>query len=563
MNKLWWQHRNIYQIYLRSFFDSNHDGIGDIQGVMQKLDYLKNLGIGIIWISPHYDSPMDDNGYDVRNFYEVSSDYGTIEDFKLMVEKAHSLDIKVITDLVLNHTSDEHPWFVAAKDPNHPDHQKYHDYYIWQPPKYDYLHQRIRPTRWIGWFGSPAWDYNEATNEYYLHIFSKKMPDLNWHCQAMKDDIKKMIKWWLELGIDGFRVDASNHLEKNWDFPDAFPGYENFSSIPKHHEYLQELGKELFVPYDVLTIGESGGANKEEALKYAGFGSNEFNMLIQFGHCWADINNNHPKLMGKWAQGTLDLTHIKNSFKNWYDMLYKKGWNVIYWHNHDQPRVLSHYGDDQEYHQISAKMLAMALYFMPGSAICYQGEEIGMTNVRYTSINQFRDVEVFTEYQNMLDRGLSETDALAVIKARCRDNARTPMQWNSAPYAGFSTKQPWIDVNTNYESINVKNQMHDSQSVLHTYQKILNLRKQDANIADGHLTYLDQASQSNFSYLNKGTNTDYLVLCNFRKENTRYELPLGGLEGYEYVMGNYENVHANTHDIELRPYETHVFRKHK
>jgi len=267
--------------------------------------------------------------------------------------------------------------------------------------------------------------------------------------------------------------------------------------------------------------------------------------------------------MGKWAQGTLDLTHIKNSFKNWYDMLYQKGWNVIYWHNHDQPRVLSHYGNDQEYHQISAKMLAMALYFMPGSAICYQGEEIGMTNVRYTSLDQFRDVEVFTEYQNMLNRGLSPDVALEVIKARCRDNARTPMQWSNAPYAGFSTIKPWIDVNSNYEAINVKDQMHDSQSVFHTYQKILNLRKNDANIADGHLTFLDQESQANFSYLNKGTTTDYLVICNFRAEPQTFALPMSGVTGYDYVMGNYEGFDVHNQFIKLRAYETHVFSKRK
>jgi oligo-1,6-glucosidase len=563
MEKLWWQHRNIYQIYLRSFFDANNDGIGDIEGVTKKLGYLKDLGIGIIWISPHYDSPMDDNGYDVRDFYQVSKDYGTLEQFKTMVEVAHSMDIKIITDLVLNHTSDEHLWFKAAKDPSHPDHLKYHDYYIWQPPKYDASGKRQRPTRWIGWFGSPAWDYNPETDEYYLHIFSKKMPDLNWHNRNMVDDLKTMIKWWLELGIDGFRVDASNHLEKNWNFPDTFPGYENFSSIPKHHEYLQELGRDLFVPYDVLTIGESGGATQEEALKYAGYGSNEFNMLIQFGHCWADIDNHHPKLMGKWAQGTLNLTYIKKSFKNWYDMLYQKGWNVIYWHNHDQPRVVSHYGDDGQFHQASAKMLAMALNFMPGSAICYQGEEIGMTNVLYQDISQFRDVEVFTEYQNMLESGLSEAEALAVIKARCRDNARTPMQWNSNDFAGFTTVEPWIDVNANYPSINVERQDKNPVSILNTYRKILKLRLSDINITDGHLEYLDIESLSDYSYLNSGVDREYLVLCNFREHPLEMTLDIENLKSFEYVMGNYEPVALMNKQLTLRPFETHVFSRIK
>ncbi|MCK7484811.1 MAG: alpha-amylase family glycosyl hydrolase [Bacillus subtilis] len=258
--------------------------------------------------------------------------------------------MKIITDLVLNHTSDEHPWFVAAKDPNHPKHKQYKDYYIWQPPKFaaDGSHQP--PTRWIGWFGDKAWEYNPLNGEYYLHIFSKKMPDLNWRSEAMRAEIKEMISYWIGLGVDGFRVDASNHLEKNWAFPDDYPGYQHFSSLPKHHEYLKELGTELFVPNDLLSIGESGGASKEEALQYAGFGSNEFNMLIQFGHCWSDINDNHPQLSGKWAKGHLRPSRIKESFHNWYQMLQGAGWNVIYWHNHDQPRIVSHYGDDLTYH---------------------------------------------------------------------------------------------------------------------------------------------------------------------------------------------------------------------
>lgn len=559
MNHYWWQHRNIYQIYLRSFYDTNGDGIGDIIGVTEKLDYLKSLGIGIIWISPHYDSPMDDNGYDVRDFYKVSSDYGTLDQFHDLIEKAHALDIKVITDLVLNHTSDEHEWFQAAINPKHPNHLKYHDYYIWQKPKYDQEGNRMRPTRWMGWFGAPAWDYNEATDEYYLHIFSKKMPDLNWHNESMKNDIKAMIKWWLDFGIDGFRVDASNHLEKNWEFPDAFPGYEHFSSIPKHHDYLEELGKELFVPYDIVTIGESGGASEAEALQYAGFGSNEFNMLIQFGHCWADVDNHHPRLMGKWAQGKLDIRNIKKSFKNWYDMLHQRGWNVVYWHNHDQPRVISHYGDDQLYWEVSAKMLAMALYFMPGSTICYQGEEIGMTNVKYTELSQFRDVEVFTEYQNMTNKGLSHEQALSVIRNRCRDNARTPMQWNKKAYSGFSTVKPWIDVNSDYDMINVESQDKNPNSILSMYRKILNLRNNDENIAFGQLTYLNLESLQDYSYINQGKDKTYLVLCNFSKEKLVVDLSQVKLYGFVHIMGNDHELPILGNFVTLKPYETHVY----
>jgi len=563
MDKKWWQKENIYQIYLRSFYDSNHDGIGDIPGVTQKLDYLKSLGIGIIWISPHYDSPMDDNGYDVRDFYQVSKDYGTIDDFKELIKQAHAKGIKIITDLVLNHTSDEHEWFKAALNPNHPDHHLYHDYYIWQKPKYDSFGNRIRPTRWIGWFGSPAWDYNELTDEYYLHIFSKKMPDLNWRNNSLREDIKKMIRWWLNLGIDGFRVDASNHLEKNWSFPDTFPGYENFSSIPKHHEYLKELGEEIFVPYDVLSIGESGGASKEEALLYAGYGSNEFNMLIQFGHCWADIDNHHPLLMGKWAQGTLHTSYIKKSFNHWYDMLSKKGWNVIYWHNHDQPRVVSHYGNDTCLHKKSAKMLATALYFMPGTAICYQGEEIGMTNVLYQNLNEFRDVEVFTEYQNFIDKGISPSEALEIIKARCRDNARTPMQWDSSQNGGFSDHQPWINTNSNYPDINLRNQVDDDSSIFRYYQSLLNYRNHNMEILDGTLTFIDIESEDSYLYTNEGEHEIYLVICNFK--NQEIDISLGNLDlsNYHYFKGNTALPLELNENMHLFPYDAVVYYRKK
>jgi glycosidase len=561
MKEAWWQQRTIYQIYLRSFFDTDGNGIGDLQGVIQKLPYLKSLGVGILWISPHYDSPMDDNGYDVRDFYRVSPDYGTMEDFRALVTAAHAMDLKIITDLILNHTSDEHPWFLAAKDPQHPDHGKYHDYYIWHRPKIDSQGKKIPPTRWIGWFGSPAWEYNPATDEYYLHIFSKKMPDLNWRCRPMVEDMKRMIRWWIELGIDGFRVDASNHLEKNWDFPDDFPGYRHFSSLPKHHEYLRELGTELFVPHDLLAIGESGGASEAEALQYAGFGSHEFNMLIQFGHCWADVDNHHPRLMGKWAQGNIDLRLIKNSFQNWFKMLEGKGWNVVYWHNHDQPRVLSHYGTEGPLRVESAKMLALGLYFMPGTAIVYQGEEIGMSNVDFTSLKDFRDVEVFTEYQNFLDKGYSHEEAMAILRARCRDNARTPMQWSPEPQAGFTTGTPWIRVNSNYVQVNVRSQNEDPDSVLNLYRTILALRQSDPNIREGRLTFIDLDDPADFSYLNEGLTEDHWVLCNFSSE-TRSFLPTSfPPKGFRPLFGNYPDWQARSAGMTMRPFETIVYRR--
>jgi len=562
MTREWWQKTNIYQVYIRSFFDTNADGIGDILGITAKLDYLLSLSVGAIWISPHYDSPMDDNGYDIRDFYRISSDYGTLSDFQNLIQQAHVRKIKIITDLVLNHTSDEHPWFLAAKDPTHPLHTKYHDYYIWHEPRYDATGKRMAPTRWLSWFGSSVWEYNPLTDEYYLHIFSRKMPDLNWRNPEMRAELKQMINWWLDLGIDGFRVDASNHLEKDWDFPDDFPGYQHFSSLPKHHQYLQELGREIFVSRNVLTIGESGGASQKEALMYCGYGSNEFNMLIQFGHCWADIDNHNPKLMGKWAQGKLEVHIIKESFQRWYEMLEGKGWNIIYWHNHDQPRVVSHYGNDSEvYRDLSAKMLALALYLMPGTAICYQGEEIGMTNVLYDDISCFRDVEVFTEYRNMLCKGFTEKQALAIIKARSRDNARTPMQWDASANGGFSKHEPWIETNPNYPIINVAKQDDDPDSVLNLYRTLLKMRVEDPNIADGSIEFIDIASDETYAYINSGATRDHLVLCNFTDHEAFVDLPECFLEGFELVLKNTAETPAFSSRFRLGPYHGLLYRR--
>lgn len=561
MEKKWWMETIIYQVYLRSFYDSNQDGIGDIKGITEKLDYLKRLGIETVWISPHYDSPMDDNGYDVRDFYKISCDYGNLDDFKELIKRIRDLKMKIIIDLVLNHTSDEHVWFQIAKNPNHPQFSKYHDYYIWQKPRIDDFNEKKPPTDWISWFGGPTWDYNEATDEYYLHIFSKKMPDLNWRNKEMIADMKEMIKYWIDLGVDGFRVDAANHLEKNWDFPQGNPGYEHFSSLAKHHDYIKELGKELFKPNDLLTLGESGGASKEEILKYVGFDSNEFNLLIHFGHCWADNGVDNGMITGKWNKGELRVDNIKKSYANQYRILKEDGWNLIYWHNHDQPRVVSHYGNDISYWYESAKMLAITLYFMPGTAIVYQGEEIGMTNVLYDDILDFRDVEVFTEYNNMLNRFVSKNDALQAIKDRCRDNARTPMQWSDDINGGFSQTKPWIKTNYNYQDINVKKQEAEKDSILNIYRFILNLRKIEAdNIIYGNIEFINIDDNESFCYLNMGKTKDYLVIANFRDCEIEIELNDINLDNFTYFYGDDLSINNK---ILLKPYQTSVYVRNK
>ena len=561
MERKWWMTTNIYQIYLRSFYDGNNDGIGDLLGVKEKLEYLQSIGIDTIWISPHYDSPMDDNGYDVRDFYQVSEDYGDIDMFKSLVDKSHRLGVKVLIDLVLNHTSDEHMWFRIACDPLHPLHEKYHDYYIWQKPKINELGEKTRPTKWVSWFGGPTWDYNEATDEYYLHIFSKKMPDLNWRNLEMKNDLKKIIKYWIDLGVDGFRVDAANHLEKNWEFPDATPGYENFSSLPKHHEYIQELATELFEPYNLLTLGESGGATKQEVTKYVGFNSHEFNLLIHFGHCWADTGYTEPAITGKWSRTELRVRDIKKSFAHQYEVVGKEGFNLIYWHNHDQPRVVSHYGNTEKYHEESAKMLAITLYFMPGTAIVYQGEEIGMTNVLYKNIEDFRDVEVFTEYRNMTENGASKEKALKAIVDRSRDNARTPMQWDNTVNGGFSRVRPWINTNYNYQEINVETQEEDSDSILNTYRYILKHRIKDSeNIIFGDIEFINIEDNESYCYINKGKDKDYLIIANFRDYIIDLDLGEVDLKGYDYFYGDEIDLKKN---LILKPYQTTVYIKNK
>lgn len=561
MEKKWWMTTNIYQIYLRSFYDSNNDGIGDLVGLRQKLPYLKSLGIETIWISPHYDSPMDDNGYDVRDFYKVSSDYGNLSDFMDLMKSAKEMEMKVLVDLVLNHTSDEHQWFEAAKDPNHPKHHHYHDYYIWQKPKIDEHGNKQRPTRWISWFGGPTWTYNELTDEYYLHIFSKKMPDLNWRNQNLKNDIKAVIKFWIDLGVDGFRVDAANHLEKNWDFPDGVPGYENFSSLPKHHEYIKELALELFEPYNLLTLGESGGASKTEVRKYVGFNSHEFNLLIHFGHCWADTGYTNDIVTGKWSKTELRVNDIKKSYAHQYQVIANQGFNLIYWHNHDQPRVVSHYGNTDKYHLESAKMLAITLYFMPGTAIVYQGEEIGMTNVLYDDIEDFRDVEVFTEYNNMMNKGATQEIALKAIVDRSRDNARSPMQWNDELHGGFSSVKPWMKTNYNYQKINVKNQENDPNSILNTYRFILHHRIKDSeNIVFGKIKFLNLEDNESYCYINRGKDKDYLVIANFKDYEINLKLTGIKLNDWEFFYGDETKL---VKELELKPYQTAVFIKKK
>ena len=558
MIKKWWQEAIIYQCYIRSFYDSNNDGIGDIRGIIEKLDYFEELGINTLWISPHYKSPMDDNGYDISDFYEVSDDYGNIEDIRKLISELHDRDMKIVFDLVLNHTSNEHEWFRIACDPTHPQYEKYHDYYIWKAPKYDEVGRIQKPTKWLSWFGGGVWDYIKEVDEYYLHIFSKKMPDLNWRCEAMVKDMKKMTKWLIDLGVDGFRVDASNHLEKNWDFPEAYPGYEHFSSLPKHHEYLAEFGKELFVPNDVMAMGEAGGGSPEEAELYVGYNNTEFDMLIQFGHCWQDIDKDNKLTPGKWAKGNLSVKSIKESFMHWSNMLDGVGWNLIYWHNHDQPRIISHYGNDTEYWLQSGKMLCQTLYLMPGTPIVFQGEEIGMTNVDYQNLSDFRDVEVFTEYDNFIEFGASHEVAMQALRDRSRDNARSPFQWDSDTNAGFSNHKPWINTVGNYKEINLEKQRNDENSIFNTFKNIFRFRK-EFTLNEGNVNFYNLEDNETIIYVNKTEKLDVLVISSFKGHEISINISEELLD-FEFYKSNYDEKQLEKTLI-LRAYESLVFIK--
>ncbi|MBQ1785446.1 MAG: alpha-glucosidase, partial [Turicibacter sp.] len=476
----WWKEGVAYQIYPKSFCDSNGDGIGDLKGITSKLDYLHYLGVNMIWLCPVYQSPMDDNGYDVSDYYQIAKEFGTIEDFKELLEEAKKRDIKIVMDLVLNHTSDEHEWFVEArKSKDNP----YRDYYIWQKGKLDEEGNEIEPTNWASFFTPSCWEKDEQSGEYYMHIFSRKMPDLNWENEKMRQDLYKMVKWWLELGIDGFRVDAVAHLDRDLTFTDSTlesdgpykPDWSKFSNLPKVHDYLKELNQEVFSKYDIFTVGEvGGGADVEDALLYAAEESNELNMVFTFDHCW--LNDGFNSLSETWTN-QVNLVELKKVFKKWQSGLYGKAWNPLYWLNHDHPRVMSQYGNATHYHKESGKMLATSLFMMWGTPFIYNGEEIGMTNANYDNLEDYRDVSVLESIDRLLAAGHPKELVKRHIAATARDNARTPMQWSSEENAGFSTATPWIKVNQNYQTINVQDQINDEDSILQHYRKVIELRR--------------------------------------------------------------------------------------
>lgn len=555
MEKKWWKESVVYQIYPRSFKDSNGDGIGDINGITEKLDYLKELGIDVIWLSPVYQSPNDDNGYDISDYQAIMEEFGTMEDFDRMLEEAHKRGIRIVMDLVVNHTSDEHAWFVESKKSRE---NPYRDYYIWREGK-----DGKEPNNWGSVFNGSAWVYDETTDMYYLHLFSKKQPDLNWDNPKVREEVFSMMNWWCEKGIDGFRMDVISMISKVEGLPDgkvqgglygdSSPYVQNG---PHVHEYLQEMNKEVLSKYDLLTVGECAGVTIEEAKKYASNKGTELGMVFQFEHMDLDQGE-----FSKWSDKKVKLTALKENLTKWQNELEGKAWNSLFWCNHDQPRVVSRFGNDsKEYREVSAKMLATCLHLMQGTPYVYQGEELGMTNVPFASVDEFKDIESINAYHEYVESGLiSKEDMMRYLCYKSRDNARTPMQWNDQKNAGFTTGTPWIKVNPNYVEINAEEEVKRADSVFFYYKKLIALRHQEEVIVYGHYELLLPESEELYVYTRELNEEKLLVICNFTDKEVSYAVP-DEFVGKEILISNYEEQEMKQ-ELSLKPYEAIVIRR--
>lgn len=549
MNKTWWKESVVYQIYPRSFCDSNGDGIGDIRGIIGKLDYLKRLGVDIIWLSPIYQSPNDDNGYDISDYRAIMQDFGTMDDFNELLEEAHKRNLRIIMDLVVNHTSDEHAWFAESRKATD---NPYRDYYIWREGK-----DGNPPNNWGSWFSGPAWEYDENTDMYYLHIFSKKQPDLNWENEKVRREVYDMMLWWLDKGVDGFRMDVISLISKVPGLPDGEVGQGIYGDLspycahgPRVHEYLQEMNREVLSKYDIMTVGEAACVTLEEAKKYAGEDRGELNTVFQFEHTQLTDG-----VYGKWNDAPIKLTELKAVFDKWDRGLDGISWNTLFWSNHDQPRAVSRFGNEGRYWELSAKMLGTCLHMMRGTPYIYQGEELGMLNAGFTDLSEYRDVESINAYHELVEQqGVPQEEMMMYLRISSRDNARTPMQWDNTPHAGFTTGEPWIAVNPNYKYINAKAQINDSNSIYNYYQKLIKLRHELEVIVYGDFEMLLMESEEIFAYRRKLADCELLVLCNFTDHTV--DIPVN-TAGYELLLGNYDE----TTWTQLRPYEAVVLQK--
>lgn len=543
----WWKEAVVYQIYPKSFKDSNGDGIGDLKGILEKLDYLKFLGIDVIWLSPIYQSPNCDNGYDISDYQDIMEEFGTMEDFDLLLEESHKRGIRIIMDLVVNHTSDEHQWFIKSRDPEP---NPYWDYYIWKDGK-----NGKEPNNWGSWFSGSAWKYDENRKQYYLHIFSPKQPDLNWENPQVREEVFSMMKWWLDKGIDGFRMDVISMISKMQDFPDGeVKGlYGDLSPYcihgPRVHEYLREMNEKVLSHYDIMTVGEASGVTLEEAGKYAGYDRQELDMVFQFEH----VEMVKGKY-GKWTDEPIDVSKLKEIFAKWQNGLQGKGWNTLFWSNHDQPRAVSRFGDDGKYWKESAKMLATCLHMLQGTPFVYQGEEIGMTNAYFKNLSDYRDVESLNAYHELVDEmGISHEKMMTYLEMISRDNARTPMQWSEESGAGFTGGEPWIPVNCNYHLINVEKQRKEEDSILNYYRKLIALRHKYPVIVYGDFHMLLEDDKEIFAYERTLDGSGLTVICNFTDHDVKCELTS---KEAQVLISNYEHPIPGV----LRPFEAIVYQ---
>ncbi len=535
----WWKNAVIYQVYPRSFYDSNGDGVGDIPGIIQKLDYLEKLGIDAIWLSPVYKSPQDDNGYDISDYQDIDSLFGNLQDMDMLIQEAGKKNIRIIMDLVLNHTSDEHPWFLEAKKGKD---NPYHDYYVWRDGE-----EGTYPNELKSAFSGPAWQWVPECGQYYLHQFSKKQPDLNWENPKLRQEIYKMINWWIDRGVGGFRLDVIDLIGKETDNMRMAEG-------KMLHPYLKEMSKATFQRKDLVTVGEAWSATPESAMLYSNPDGSELSMVFQFEHMLLDQQPGKEK----WDLRELPFVEFKKVFEKWQTSLYQKGWNSLFISNHDLPRAVSHFGDDGKYRVESAKMLATFLHGMQGTPYIYQGEELGMTNVQF-DINEYRDIESLNMYKERKEAGYEEEDIMRSIYAKGRDNARTPMQWNEGLNAGFTTGTPWIRCNPNYTMINAREELIDQDSVFYYYQKLIKLRKAEPILTEGRFQLLMEEDASIFAYTRETQEEKLLVLCNFKGQEVSYELS-SCWKGKEVLLSNYEE---EGEFGKLRPYEAKMVIRRK
>lgn len=558
MERKWWKEAVVYQIYPRSFYDSNGDGIGDLRGIISKLDYLKDLGVNVVWLSPVYKSPNDDNGYDISDYQDIMDEFGTLSDWEELLQEMHKRGLKLIMDLVVNHTSDEHGWFIESRSSR--DNEK-RDYYIWKKGR-----NEKEPNNWSSFFCPSAWEYDEKTGEYYLHLFSSKQPDLNWENPKIRKEVYDMMMWWLDKGIDGFRMDVINMISKVEGLPDApcenDNSYQNgaqyFINGPRVHEFLKEMNRNVLAKYDIMTVGETPGVTPEEAILYVGEDRGELNMVFQFE--LMDIDSGAG---GKWDVVQWKMSDFKRIMTKWQKALYNKGWNSLYLNNHDQPRMVSRFGNDTVYRVESAKMLATFLHTLQGTPYIYQGEEIGMTNVKFESIDEYKDIETLNMYhETVVKRNADPQKVMKSIYAKGRDNVRTPMQWNDEENAGFTSGTPWIKVNPNYTGINVKQAQEDKNSILHYYQKLIQLRKDNLVIMYGEYIPILEEHTEIYSYLRCFEGDILLVILNFSDKAPVFKLPDNIVyQNKELLIANYEV--SEEEDIKcliLRPYEARVYR---